>query len=462
MKYDIAVIGAGSGGLVAALTANRRGKKVAMIEKDKIGGECTHSGCIPSKTLISSARLFHAMKHAEIHGLPNFEAIDKFDFKKVMGHVNNIIDTIYQTEQPAHFTELGIDVFINPSGAQFLNENEIQIGDQTIWADYSVIATGSSPRIAPHEGSEQLDILTNENFWDLTKLPESIVFLGGGVISAELGQALARFGSSVTIIDRNSRILKVADEDISRLAAETLQQEGVDIRTNAEVVLCQQAQNGGMKVTLKENGQITEMTAESIFAALGRIPNINGLDLEKAGVAYTTQGVNVNKYLQTTAPNIYACGDVASPAKFTHMASHQAEICIDNIMSGNHTESDLSVVPWAIFMEPEIGHVGLSEAEARLKFDKINVFRLPAESVNRFTTEIETPGFIKIIMDQNDAIIGADAIGAHAGEWIQFFTLAITQNLSLEALAETIFIYPTFSQIANKVVTKYLRAKKNV
>ncbi|MBW6466670.1 MAG: NAD(P)/FAD-dependent oxidoreductase [Brevefilum sp.] len=458
-KYDIVVIGAGSGGLVAALTAHRRGKKVALIERDKIGGECTHSGCIPSKTLISSARLFNAIKNAQIHGLPQFTEVSKLEFKQVMEHVNQVIQDVYETEKPGRFEEMGIDVYIEPAGAQFLNPNEIKIGDETIWADYSVIATGSSPRMAPHEGSETLEILTNENFWEITELPKSIVFLGGGVISAEIGQSLARFGSDVTIIDRNPRILKAVDEEVGQLAAQVLQQEGVKIRTNAEVILCQQEPNEEIKITLNENGQETVIMAETIFAALGRVPNIAGLQLEQAGVAYTARGIQVNPYLQTTAPNIYACGDVASPAKFTHMASYQANICIENILSGNHVENDLTLVPWAIFIEPEIGHVGLSEAAARAKHGEINVFRLPTASGNRFTTEAETVGFIKIVMDKNDTLLGADAIGAHAGEWIQFFTLMIKQGLPLEALADTIFIYPTFSQMANKVVTKYLQAK---
>ncbi|MFU8826623.1 MAG: FAD-dependent oxidoreductase, partial [Brevefilum sp.] len=187
---------------------------------------------------------------------------------------------------------------------------------------------------------------------------------------------------------------------------------------------------------------------------------MDGLQLEQAGVAYTARGIQVNEFLQTSAPNIYACGDVASPAKFTHMASYQAEICIENILSGNHIKNDLSIVPWAIFMEPEIGHVGLSEAAAREKYDEINVFRLPTGTVNRYTTEVDTAGFVKIVMDKDDNILGADAIGAHAGEWIQFFTLAITQKLSLEQIAETIFIYPTFSEVVKKVTSKYLRAKK--
>jgi len=287
------------------------------------------------------------------------------------------------------------------------------------------------------------------------------VFLGGGVISVELGQSLARFGSSVTIIDRNPRILKAADEAVSVLATETLQKEGIQILTNAEVAMCRQVESGKINLSIVQNGQPKEMTAEHIFVALGRVPNTNGLGLEKANVTYSGKGIEVNDFLQTSTPNIYACGDVASPAKFTHMASYQAEICVENILNGNHVENDYSIVPWAIFMEPEIGHVGLSEAEARRKFGEVFVSQVNTNSVDRFITESETVGFLKIVMDKNDVILGADAIGVHAGEWIQFLTLAIKQKLTLQSLAETIFVYPTFSEIVKKAATRYLRTKQS-
>jgi pyruvate/2-oxoglutarate dehydrogenase complex dihydrolipoamide dehydrogenase (E3) component len=458
-KYDIAVIGAGSGGLVAALTAQRRWRKVALIERYKIGGECTHFGCVPSKSLISSARLFQAMKNSERHGLPKVDVSADLEFSKVMQRVDQIVQGIYANEQPAHFESLGIDVYIDPAGAAFLNKNEIKIGTETIWADYTVISTGSSPRMAPHKGGETIEALTNENFWGLRELPRSIVFLGGGVISVELGQSLAHFGSNVSIIDRNPRILKAADEEVSALASEVLQKEGVQILTNAEVTMCSTIENGKISLSIVQNGEQKEMTAEHIFVALGRVPNVNGLQLENAGVAHSDKGIEINRFLQTTAPNIYACGDVASPAKFTHMASYQAEVCVENIINGNHVENDHSIIPWAIFMEPEIGHVGLSESEARRKVSEVFISRVDTSSVDRFITEGDTVGFLKLVMDKNDVILGADAIGAHAGEWIQFLTLAIKQKLTLQALAETIFIYPTFSEIVKKAATRYLRTK---
>lgn len=456
-QYDIAVIGAGSGGLVAALTANRRGLRVAMLEKNKIGGECTHSGCVPSKTFISSARLYHAMHRAEAHGLPRVDAHAGFEFSRVMEHVDRVVQSIYLNEQPEHFQELGIDVYVHQAGAQFLSPNEIQIGDEVIWAEHTIISTGSSPRMAPHEGG--LDALTNENFWALRELPGSIVFLGGGVISVELGQCLARFGAQVTIVERNPRIIKVADEDAGALAAEVLQKEGIRILTDTEVVNCQQVAPDKIQVTVRRGESYQELFTERVFAALGRTPNLAGLQLERAGVAYTEAGITTNEYLQTTAANIYACGDVTTPAKFTHVASYQAEICIENILAGNHRLNDLSVVPWTIFMEPEVAHVGLTEAQAIEKYGEVNISRVNTGTVDRFITEGDTTGFLKLVMDQNDVLLGADAIGAHAGEWVQFLTYAIKQGLPIHSIAETIFAYPSFSEIVKKAVTRYLRSQ---
>lgn len=458
-KYDITVIGAGSGGLVAALTAQRRGARVALIERNKIGGECTHAGCVPSKTLISSARLFQSMKKFASHGLPTVQLRSDFDFAKIMEHVDEVVQGIYRNELPSHFQDLGIDVFIDPSGAKFIDPNHISIGNSVLESKYFVISTGSSPRMAPHEGSEMLKFLTNENFWELREQPKSIAFLGGGVISVELGQSLARFGTDVTIVERFPTILNALDPEIVALATKSLEEDGIRIIANSEVTNCIQNADGQIKLVLNQNGETRDLFAEQIFVALGRTPNINGLELEKAGVEYSQYGIKTNEYLQTSSSNIYACGDVTSPAKFTHMASFQADICIDNILHGNKRENDLSIVPWAIFMEPEVGHVGLSEAQALKKLGKVNVSRVGANSVDRFITESETEGFLKIIMDESDVIIGADAIGLHAGEWIQFFTLAIKQKISIQGLADTIFIYPTFSEIIKKGITRYIRSK---
>jgi pyruvate/2-oxoglutarate dehydrogenase complex dihydrolipoamide dehydrogenase (E3) component len=461
MTYDVAVVGAGSAGLVAALTANRRGARVAMIEKNKIGGECTHSGCVPSKTLIHVAKTFQAAKDGPSLGLPEVQGLDTFDFGQVMEHVDSVVQGIYAHEQPQVFRDAGIDVFLDGSGAQFLNDREIRVGDEVIEAEHTVICTGSSPRVLPTLGPGQPEILTNETFWELREQPNALMFLGGGVIAAELGQVMARFGTEVMIVDRNPRILKVLDPEVQDVVIEVLEQDGVHIINNANCASCGVGARGVNTVTVDQHGETRTLETRGVlFASMGRVPNVQGLQLENAGVEYDERhGIHTNDYLQTTAPHIYACGDVATRAKFTHTASYQAEICVDNILEGNHRANDLSVLPWAIYMEPEVAHVGMSEAQAREKHGNVQTFRTPCGSVDRFITESATRGFLKVVMDEEDNILGADAVGAHAGEWVQFITLAMRHDLPITAFAETIFAYPTFSEIAKKVFTRFLRTK---
>ena len=457
--YDIVVIGAGSAGLVAALTANRRGAKVAMIEKHKIGGECTHSGCIPSKTFINSAKVFHAMRHAESLGLPSAQTAG-FDFAKVMEHVDDVVQSIYEHEQPEVFQGAGIDVFIHSSGAKFINSKEMRIGEDVIRAEHTVVCTGSSPKVVDVVGHGRYDILTNENFWQLREQPASVVFIGGGVISAELGQPLVRFGTQVTIIDRNPRILKVLDPEVNELAVAILKEKGIRIITDSHVTHCELRGDGHNVIYIeRRDGKGQLEIAGRLFAAMGRVPNVAGLELENAGVEYDERrGIKTNEYLQTTADNIYACGDVATRMKFTHTAAFQAEACAKNILYGNHVVNDLSVLPWTIFMDPEIAHVGMSEAQARQTYDNVQVLKVDA-TIDRFITESKTIGFLKVVLDENDAILGADAIGAHSGEWIQFITLAIKKKLPITSFADTIFAYPTFSEIVKKAFTRFLRTK---
>jgi len=458
-RYDVAVIGAGSAGLVAALTANRAGRKVALLEKHKVGGECTHSGCVPSKTFINSARAFHALKGLEALGLPPAQT-GSLEFARVMEHVDAVVQGIYAHEQPQAFQAQGIDVLVDGAGARFLNAKEIQIGDKVIQSDYTVICTGSAPMVIPITGHRMEDILTNENFWRLREQPPAVMFLGGGVIAAELGQSLARLGTEVTIVDLGPRILGVVDDEVAEIAIAALKEDGVRLITSSKVTSCDVRQGGPNTVYVEQNGESRHFETDAVlFAAMGRVPNTAGLDLEKAGVEYERRGIKSNDYLQTTAANIYAAGDVTTPYKFTHTASYQANLCIQNILNGNHKVNDLSVLPWAIFMEPEIGHVGLSEAQARKVHGDVRVFKVGTDSVDRFITESKTTGFMKVVMDESDNILGADAVGAHAGEWIQFITVAMKNKLPITAFTDMIFAYPSFSEIVQKLFSRYIRSK---
>lgn len=453
-SYDIIVIGAGSGGLVAATTAHRKGLKTALIEKNKIGGECTHYGCVPSKALINAAKAYHSLHKMEKLGIQ----IDtpKPDFANIMEQVDEIVQGIYAHETPDVFEKQGIDVFVNESGAQFIDEHTISIGDETLEGKNFVISTGSSPRILDIEGIEKVKILHNENFWELRKKPRKIVFIGGGVISVEIGQSLARLNCDVCIMDRNPRILKVADTEIGTYLSQQIEIEGVKLLTNSTPIRFSDSNT----LIYNNDGNEESVSADYFFIAAGRIPNTEGMNLTIAGIEYSSRGIVTNEYLQTTSPHIYACGDVTTPLKFTHTASHQANICVDNILNGNIKKNDLSVFPWAIFTEPQIGHVGLTEKEAREKYgdNGISIFKVDA-SIDRFITDRKTGGMLKVIFNNSDLVVGAEAVGAHAGEWIQILTVVIKNEIPAQQMADTIFAYPSYSEIIKKAFSRYLRTK---
>jgi pyruvate/2-oxoglutarate dehydrogenase complex dihydrolipoamide dehydrogenase (E3) component len=457
-QYDVAIVGSAAAGLTAAMTARRRGARVAMLESRKIGGECTHFGCVPSKSLLAVAKLAEAMRTAPRYGLPGYDPATDLEFSAVMDYVASVVEEIYLHEQPERFEDMDIDVFIDAAGARFLDPHRIQIGERAIEADHIVLSTGSSPKRVEVLGDLPLRFLDNENFWELRDAPRSVAFLGGGVIAIELGQALARLGIPVTILQRAPRIIPVADPEIAALIADTLKVDGVRIFTGAEVMSCQTLADGNIAVQVEQNHARKQLSVASVFASLGRLPNVDGLGLEAAGIKYTERGISVDEHLRTSQPHVYAAGDVAGQAQFTHVAGYQGEVAIDNIL-GRNRENDLSLLPWAIFTDPEVGHVGLSEDRAREQHGDIKVLRFEA-TADRFLTESRTDGFIKVYIDEDDQLLGADAVGTHAGEWIQYLSMAMQHQLSIEDVARTMFIYPTFAEIAKKPLTRYLRAKE--
>ncbi len=458
-SYDLVIIGAGGGGITAAFEAQRRGARVALLEKHKIGGECTHSGCVPSKAFIDVAKNYNAISNSTSHGLKPLDAKSAFDFPLAMDHVQGIVDGVYAHEQPKRFNDLGIDTYIHHSGASFIDDHTIAIGDQQVYGNSIIIATGSGPRLLPGKGDEPVNFLNNENFWAIREQPESIAFLGGGVISAELGQSLARFGTRVTIIDRASRILSAVDTEVAQYVIDVFADMGIEMITEVNAKVCSTDKDGKICLDIEnKNNQKETLTADQLFVAIGRVPNLNGLNLENAAIDYTRHGVTVDDYLQTSVPHIYAVGDVAARAKFSHVANYQAELVVRNILNNESRNNDLSILPWAIFTDPEIGHVGLTEDQAKKSHHGVQTFKVDA-ATDRFITDTKTGGFLKIVMDSNNKIIGATGVGAHAGEWTQFMTLAMKQNMRAEDIADTIFAYPTYAEIIKKSCSRFLRTK---
>lgn len=452
--YDICVVGAGSAGLVAATTANRLGAKTILIEKNKIGGECLHSGCIPSKTFLHSSRVYHDSINSRELGLPKLNST-KPNLEAVMGHVKAVINGIYKNENKDVFQKMGIDVYLG--GGAFISQNEFIIGKKTINAKFFIVCSGSSPSVPPVDGLADIKYLTNNNFWDLLSLPSKILIMGAGPIGLELGQALARLGSKVFIALRSKQILKKEDSEIAAEMEKILIDENITFLKKTNLNKFSQ-KDDKIIIDYSEDGLDKKLIVDEVLVSTGRKPNIEGLNLEKAGVEYTKKGITVNDELQTSAENIFACGDVIGKHQFTHAASYYAEIAVNNILSDKKIDLNDRIIPWVTFTDPEIAHVGLTEEEARGKFDDIHVLKVDA-ALDRFLTDNTSKGFIKIILDKSDTIVGAHAIGAHAGEYIQNLTLAMQNNISVKQFSETIYPYPTFSEIVKKAFTRYLRTK---
>jgi pyruvate/2-oxoglutarate dehydrogenase complex dihydrolipoamide dehydrogenase (E3) component len=452
--YDICVIGAGSAGLVAATTANRLGAKTALIEKNKIGGECLHSGCVPSKTFLNSANLLHYAKNSKNFGLPSCKFVNP-DLGKIMEHVKNVIVSIYQHENKEVFEKLGIEVFFGKT--HFISKNKLLVKNNEIASKNFVICTGSSPRVLIIDGLEEIPYLTNENFWNMKKLPKRTLVMGAGPIGIELGQALSRIGSEVIITMRSDRILKKEDAEIAEEMKTILHQEEVRFLDNTTITKFANKESD-ILVYYEQRGLEKKLKVNAIIVAIGRKPNTTELELEQAGVEYNKKGIQVDDNLQTTAENIYACGDVIGKFLFTHAASHYAEIAINNILNEEKIKINKSVIPWVTFTDPEIAHVGLTEQEARTKKEDIKVLSANA-TLDRFQAENKVKGFIKIILDKKENIIGGHILSAHAGEYIQNLTLAIQNGISAKQFSKTIFPYPTFSEIVKMAFARYFFQK---
>ena len=451
----MAVIGAGSSGLVAATTAKRLGAKVVLLEKHKTGGECLHTGCVPSKTFIHAAKIAHEMKHAYKYGLTPCEALP--DFSSVMQHVHSVVDSIYRHESPEALLDMGLTVI---EGAPlFDSPSTIQVNGETIRAERTVICTGSSPLILPIDGLDTVPFITNETVWELRSLPRKMLVLGGGPISIEMAQSFARFGTEVTIVELLNRILPNEDEEISAELTKILGQEHIRCITGAKVTKVEKNTADTM-VTVEKDGKKQLIETDALFVSIGRSPNTSGMDLEKAGVEYARRGIAVNEYLQTSSPNIYACGDVVGPYRFTHTAGYQADVAVKNALGGNSIKNDLSVLPWVTFSDPEVARVGMTEAEAREQVGKITLLRVTVNSIDRPKTESKEQGFLKIILNAQDKILGAHALATHSGEYIHEIALAMQNNLGIEAIGRLIHAYPTYAELVRKAATRYLRTKE--
>ncbi len=405
-EYDICVIGAGSAGLVAASAANRSGARTALIEQGLVGGECLHSGCIPSKTFLHSANLYNTMQNAGQYGLPVCRAGTP-DLGKVMGHVRSVIEAITLYENAEAYQKLGIDVYIGKN--HFVSKNVLSVNGIELFSKYFIICTGSSALVPPIEGLPDIPYLTNKNFWEQTTLPGRTLILGAGPIGIELGQALRRLGSEVTIAMRSDRILQKEDAGMAEEMKKILQDDGVQFLDNTTIRGFTR-EDSRIIARYIRNGSEKDLVVDAVVVATGRKPNIEDLLLENAGVECGKEGILVNDELMTTTSNIYACGDVIGKYLFTQAASYYASIAVNNIVKSEKMTISGGVMPWVIFTDPELAHVGFTEEEAREKFGDVHVLHLDTV-FGRLRTDNSTKAFLKIILTGDDTIVGAHALG---------------------------------------------------
>ncbi|MBK8149437.1 MAG: FAD-dependent oxidoreductase [Acidobacteria bacterium] len=453
-KYDLIVIGGGSAGLVAAGGAGLLGARVALIEKNLLGGDCLYTGCVPSKSLIRSAKFASDTKRAAEFGFRIGDlGFANGSFASVTERVRNVIKAIEPHDSPERFKAMGVEVIFGTP--RFLNAHEIEIQlksgeSRVLKAKRFCISTGSRAFVPPIEGLDEAGFVTNEDVFDLRKLPDRLVILGAGAIGVELGQAFARFGSRVTLIEMADRILIKEDEEVSRFMESHLRREGVEILTARKAV---RVESEGAKTIILDDG--TEIVCDEILAALGRRANVDGLDLEKAGVKYSQQRIETDDYLRTSAKHIFAAGDVTGHFQFTHTADYEAQIVLQNafLFFPFTKKTDFRVIPWATFTEPEVARVGLTESEARAAHGDVKVIRVSFDDNDRAHAEGAIEGFAKVIL-KGKRIVGAHIVGLRAGELIHEFVLAMRHGLSLGDLNKAIHIYPTLSKITQALGTE--------
>src|SRR5438552_5118070 len=453
--YNVVVIGAGTAGLVAAAGTAALGGRVALVERNLMGGDCLNFGCVPSKALISSARLIQQIRESEKWGLDRQEP--QFAFQKVFERMRARRAKIAPNDSQDRFESLGVDVFRGE--ARFVSPHEVEVNDQKLRAKNFVIATGSRAVIPKIEGIETVPYFTNETIFDeLKEKPESMIVLGGGPIGCELAQTFRRLGVQVTIVQRGDQLLPREDRDVADFLERRLINEGVRIIKHADVHSV--AASGTRKVALqlldRQSGRLAERTffADALLVAIGRSPNLRRLDLRAAGVDVNERGVCVTDYLQTSQRHIYAVGDVIGPFLFTHMADAQARVVVRNIVAPFQflrQKMDYSVVPWCTYVDPEVAHVGLGEKEAQQKNIDYDLFVVPLEDVDRAVVESEEAGFAKILTAKgSDRILGATIVAPHAGDLLHEFVLAMKAGIGLGKIASTIHAYPTFAELARK------------
>jgi len=456
-RYNLVVIGAGTAGLISAAGAAGLGARVALVERNLMGGDCLNYGCVPSKGIIRASRAVRDTRTSGEFGVKGAEGIS-CDFGAAMERMRQLRSSISRHDSALRFRdELGVDVFIGEG--RFVLPDCVEVGGQKLFFRKAAICTGARPALPPIPGLNEAGCLTNMTVFSLTELPRRLAVIGAGPIGCELAQAFARFGSRVTLIEQAPQILGREDRDAADIMHNTFLSEGIDLRLGAGITRVE-LRGAERVVHLDWEGRPEELVVDRILVGVGRAPNAEGLRLEAAGIAWDKNGVTVSDTLQTSNPHVYAAGDICSPWKFTHTADVQARILIANALFMGRQRTSTLTIPWCTYTDPEIAHVGMYERDAQEKGIAVTTLTVPLSEVDRAILDGETEGFARVhIRKGSDTILGATIVARHAGEMINEFSLAITNNLGLGAIGRTIHPYPTQAEVIKKLGDTYNRTR---
>jgi pyruvate/2-oxoglutarate dehydrogenase complex dihydrolipoamide dehydrogenase (E3) component len=454
-RYNLVVIGGGTAGLVCAAGAAGLGAKVALIERSLMGGDCLNYGCVPSKTLIRSARSAAAVRDAGRMGVEAPPA--QVDFARVMERMRRVRADLSRADSVARFAGLGVDVFIGE--ARFAGPDRIEVDGRALRFRRAAIATGARATALPIPGLIESGYLTNETIFSLSAMPARLAIIGGGPVGCELAQAFRRFGAEVTILEVMEQILIREDRDAALRIEGVLRREGINIVTGCKISAVER-RNADKVIHYERENAASELAVDEILLGAGRSPNVEGLNLEAAGVEYDRQGVRVDDHLRTSNRRVYAAGDVCTAYRFTHVADAMARIVIRNALFGGWARADKLTIPWCTYTDPEIAQVGLSEAEALRRGLRIRTLLQELTDVDRAVIDEETDGFVKVhVAEGTDRIVGATIVATHASELISEITVAMAGRLGLAALANVIHPYPTQAEAIRKLGDAYNRTR---
>ena len=457
--YDIGILGGGAAGLTVAAGAAQFGAKAVLIEKtERLGGDCLHHGCVPSKTLVRTAGVRALAARAREFGLPEL-ALPRVDLGAVMDRVRGVIEKIQEHDSAERFCRLGAEVrFGTP---RFLDEHVVEVKDARLSARNWVVATGSSPAAPAVEGLERVPYWTNETVFSQRELPSRLIVLGGGPIGLELAQAFQRLGSRVTVVEFLDQILGPEDGDVAEILLDRLTAEGMEILASTKAVHAEQ-HGSAVRLTVAPtagDAAARVLEAEALLVATGRRPNVDGLGLEAAGVEFSPRGIPTDHRLRTNQKHIYACGDVNGVLPFTHVAGYEAGIALTNAVLRLPRKADYSKVPWCTYTDPEVASVGVNEKRAKKEGVAYRVLTEPFAGNDRALAEGEPLGKIKLILSPRGSILGCQIIGAHAGELIHEWIAAVNGGVKLSAVAGAIHVYPTLAEISKRAAGAYFSEK---